>query len=454
MTAASTILVVDDDEDLLKLLSIRLQRAGFQVKTAASAQEALNLMAHLHPNLVLTDLKMRDMDGLALLAEIEARFPVLPVILLTAHGTIPDAISATKNGAFAFLTKPINDQELIASINQALALGGENHEPDQASSDLSQWRSKILTRSPLMEALLQQAKLAAASEASVIIESESGTGKELLARAIHDASDRADQAFIAVNCTAIPEALFESEMFGHAKGSFTGAYRHHVGLFEQADKGTLFLDEIGDMPMSFQSKLLRALQEHSIRPVGLEETPIDVRIVAATHQDLEEAIARKDFREDLFYRLSVVSLRLPTLSERREDIPLLADHFLKLFRSKGGPSGFSTTATERLVAAPWPGNVRQLANVVQQCSVLCRSKLIPETMVEHALRGKNQGVVPLAQARNKFDFEYLSNLLQATDGNVAQAARLAERNRSEFYKLLKKHELDPSRFRTHDLDDK
>lgn len=447
MSKPKTILVVDDDTDLLQLLSIRLNRAGFAVETATNARDALIALSHIHPAVVLTDLKMRDMDGLGLLSEIEDRFPVLPVILLTAHGTIPDAITATKKGAFAFLTKPINDAELIASIHQALSLNGELINK-QSSEDLStEWRKEMLTRSPLMEALLQQAQLAAQSDASVIIESDSGTGKELLAKAIHLASERRDKAFIAVNCTAIPEPLFESEMFGHAKGSFTGAYQNHVGLIEKAQGGTLFLDEIGDMPLSFQAKLLRVLQERLVRPIGQEEIDVDVRIIAATHQNLEEAISNKTFREDLYYRLSVVSLRLPILSERREDIPLLADHFLKAFRKKGGSKGFSTPAMQQLTAAPWPGNVRQLANVVQQCSVLCRSELIPETMVEHALRGKTQGVESLATARSRFDSEYLGNLLQATGGNVAQAARLAERNRSEFYKLLKKYKLDPARYR-------
>lgn len=447
MKCPPTVLVVDDDEDLLQLLTIRLRRAEFNVTTANNARAALTTLTHTHPDVVITDLRMQDMDGLGLLSEVEKRFPVLPVILLTAHGTIPDAIAATKRGAYAFLTKPINDNELISCITKATTLNEHRQQSTQQIDRSTKWRAQIVTRSPAMEGLLQQAELAAVSDASIVIESESGTGKELLARAIHAASSRANEAFIPVNCTAIPESLFESEMFGHAKGSFTGAYRDHMGLFQQANKGTLFLDEIGDMPLGFQAKLLRALQEHSIRPVGQDEIATDVRIIAATHHDLENAISCKMFREDLYYRLSVVTLKLPTLSERREDIPLLADYFLKLFKSKANATGFSTAAMERLVAAPWPGNVRQLANVVQQCSVLCRSKLIPETLVDHALRGKVQGIVPFATARNTFEHDYLSNLLQVTDGNVSEAARLAERNRSEFYKLLKRHQLDPSRFR-------
>ncbi|MGH8222986.1 MAG: sigma 54-interacting transcriptional regulator [Woeseiaceae bacterium] len=448
MTELPSVLIVDDDKDLLQLLSIRLRRARFAVQTATSAAVALRSLGQAQPRAVITDLRMDEMDGMGLLAEIEKRYPVLPVILLTAHGTIPDAVTATKKGAFAFLTKPINDEELISCLHEAIRLGGNGSPDAPGDRAATQWRAAILTRSAVMEALLQQAGLAAASDAGIIIESESGTGKELLARAIHLASNRAGQAFVPANCTAIPESLFESEVFGHVKGSFTGAHRDRVGLFQQAHGGTLFLDEVGDMPMAFQAKLLRALQERAIRPVGAEsDVQVDVRVIAATHRDLEAAIGQNEFREDLYYRLSVVRLSLPPLSARREDIPLLANHFLKQFAADGVATGFSSGAMQRLLAAPWPGNVRQLANVIQHCVVLCRSALIPESLVEHALRDKAQGLPPFAAAREQFELDYLSSLLQATDGNVSQAARLAERNRSEFYKLLKKHSLDPAAFR-------
>ncbi len=431
----------------MQLLTIRLRRAGYEVETADSACVALTTLERVQPHVVLTDLKMTEMDGLGLLTEIKNRYPILPVVVLTAHGTIPDAITATKRGAFAFLTKPLNDDELMSCIQDAVAFSGTDAEgmPQVRSNS---WRANILTRSPSMEALLQEAELAAASDASIIVQSDSGTGKELLARAIHSASSRANESFVAVNCTAIPEALFESEMFGHVKGAFTGAERDRSGLFQQADNGTLFLDEIGDMPLSFQAKLLRALQENSVRPVGADKpVEIDVRVITATHRDLEKSIENGQFRDDLYYRLSVITLELPPLARRREDIPLLATHFLKQFDAEGVASGYSTSAMERLMAAPWPGNVRQLANVVQQCKVLSRTKLISRGLVDRALRGKPQGFVPFANARDQFELEYLSNLLQMTDGNVAQAARLADRNRSEFYKLLKRHALEPSRFR-------
>jgi len=442
------VLVVDDDPDLLKLLEIRLRRSGFLVETAASGDEALRTLERVQPDVVVSDLKMAEMDGIQLLGEIEKRFPVLPVILLTAHGTIPDAVTATQKGAFAFLTKPYDDEALVRCIRDAVGLTGTDAVPGGVSHAPTSWRARILTRSPAMESLLQQAELAAGSGASVIIQSASGTGKELLAGAIHAASDRREGPFVPVNCTAIPEALFESELFGHVKGAFTGADRARTGLFQSANGGTLFLDEVGDMPLAFQGKLLRAIQEQSIRPVGSDESlRIDVRILSATHRNLEEAVAARQFREDLYYRLGVITLELPSLAERREDIPLLANHFLKHFADAGEASGFSSEAMELLMAAPWPGNVRQLENVVHQCKVLSRSRLISENLVEHALRSRSRGLTPFAEARDQFELEYLSNLLQITTGNVAQAARLAQRHRSEFYKLLKKHGLEPARFR-------
>jgi len=448
MSTPPTVLIVDDDKDLLRLLEIRLEGAGFLVRTESSARGALRSLAHAQPEVVVSDLKMDHMDGLDLLAEIETNYPVLPVILLTAHGTIPDAVAATKQGAFAFLTKPVDDDELISCLREAVAVGGPVTEDTKQDQDTEKWRQQILTRSTAMESVLREARLAAATDASIIIEAESGTGKELLARAIHAASRRKSKPFVAVNCTAIPEALFESEVFGHVKGSFTGAHRDRTGLFEQADGGTLFLDEVGDMPVPFQAKLLRALQEDAIRPVGSEcEHEVDVRVIAATNKNLQAAVKNEKFRGDLYYRLSVIRLSLPPLSVRREDIPLLAEHFLRKYAPDGVATGFSSDAMERLLSASWPGNVRQLGNVVQHCVVLCRSTLIPKSIVEHALQDKSQRMAPFAAAREKFELEYLRSLLEATKGNVSQSARLAARNRSEFYKLLKKHSLDPNHYR-------
>ncbi len=322
------ILLVDDDPDLLKLISLRLTSAGYRVRTADSGEAALAALAVVRPGAVITDLRMPGIDGLQLFEAIHRQHPALPVIILTAHGTIPDAVSATQRGVFGFLTKPFDSQELLQLVASALRLAGDA--PTENSEAAGEWRSGIITRSPQMEDLLRQARLVADSDASVLIYGDSGTGKELLARAIHRASPRGDKPFVAVNCGAIPEPLLESELFGHARGAFSGAVQAHKGLFQAADGGTIFLDEIGDMPLALQVKLLRVLQEGEVRPVGATQSiPVDVRVISATHRDLDAQKASGQFREDLYYRLNVVSLKLPALADRREDIPLLATHFLR-----------------------------------------------------------------------------------------------------------------------------
>jgi two-component system response regulator GlrR len=396
---------------------------------------------------VVSDVRLPGRDGLALFDEIRARHPTLPVILLTAHGTIPDAVDATARGVFSYLTKPFDGKALLDKVNQALALPAL--EPHAQTGD-ENWRAAIVSCSNSMADLLAEAKMVAASDASVLISGPSGSGKELLAHAIHRASPRAAKPFVAVNCGAIPEALLESELFGHVKGSFTGAVDNHRGLFVTADGGTLFLDEIGDMPPALQVKLLRVLQERSVRPVGASQSaPVDVRILSATHRDLDLAMAEGQFREDLYYRLNVVSLRLPALGERREDIPLLANHFLARLSEKYAKrlNGFAPDAMKALTTASWPGNVRQLHNVVEQVCALTTTPLIALGLVQRALRVPTVEVLSYAQARERFERDYLVGLLKLTDGNAADAARLAERNRTEFYRLLQKYGLTPGQFR-------
>ncbi|WP_429884724.1 sigma 54-interacting transcriptional regulator [Geoalkalibacter halelectricus] len=440
------ILLVDDDEDLLKLLAMRLTGNGYDVSLAQSGEEALALLPVIRPQLVITDLRMEGMDGLALFDAIRKSNTSLPVIILTAHGSIPDAVDATKRGVFTFLTKPINSRELLREVEKALSLspGGGGDLPGQ------EWRREIITQSPLVEDLLRKALLAAASNSSVLIRGESGTGKELLARAIHRASARAAQPFVAVNCGAIPDSLLESELFGHVKGAFTGADRNHAGLFRSADGGTLFLDEIGDMPLALQVKLLRVLQEKQVRAIGSAlATSINVRIISATHRVLEDEIKEGNFREDLYYRLNVVSLELPTLAERREDIPLLANHFLHKVTSETGKKvgGISPEAMEVLISASWPGNIRQLGNVVEQAVALSTSHLISADLIHNAIRETPEDIPSFADARRQFEQEYLVQLLKITNGNVSQAARLAKRNRTEFYKLLNRHHIVPTLFK-------
>ena len=440
------ILLVDDDPDLLQLINLRLSAAGYQVRTAESGEQALGQLAVRRPHLVITDLRMAGMDGLALFERIHATQPSLPVIILTAHGTIPDAVAATRRGVFGFLTKPFDAKELLAQVEQAIRLSAVSSENKPAD----EWRAGIITCSHTMEELLRQAQLVASSDASVLINGDSGTGKELLAQAIHKASPRSRGPFQAINCAAIPEHLLESELFGHAKGAFSGAISAHKGLFQAASGGTLFLDEIGDMPLALQPKLLRALQERVVRPVGSTETvPVDVRIISATHHDLAERLREGAMRQDLYYRLNVVSLRLPALAERREDIPLLSTYFLQHLSARDRKSArtFAPDAMETLVNAPWPGNVRQLLNVVEQSVALSTTEMIPQSLVQQALRDDAQRLTSLDEARRAFEYDYLVRLLKTTGGNVTQAARMAHRNRTEFYKLLQRHHLTPALFK-------
>jgi len=444
------VLVVDDDPALLRLLSMRLSAAGYEVAVVESGEKALARIPTFKPHLVITDLRMDGMDGMALFDQIHQRNQALPVIILTAHGSIPEAVDATSRGVFGYLTKPFDGKDLLEQVTRALRVTGEHHEYTDKVVGAG-WRRDIVTRSPLMEDLLGQTLMVASSDASIVIHGQSGSGKELLARAIHKASPRAGEEFVAVNCSAIPEALFESEFFGHVKGAFTGATRDHKGLFQAANGGTLFLDEIGDMPLGFQVKLLRAIQERSVRPVGATRSQdVDVRILSATHCDLDELRKSGTFREDLYYRLNVVALEIPSLVERREDIPLLASHFLGTLgdAQKKSVKGFSADAMEVLLSAPWPGNVRQLFNVVEQSVAFTTTSLIPASLVQRALRGEADAEMPaFADARSRFEREYLTQLLQITNGNVSQAARIAKRNRTEFYKLLHKHHLNPSQFK-------
>lgn len=382
------------------------------------------------------------MDGMQLFAEIQKVQPGMPVIILTAHGSIPDAVAATQQGVFSFLTKPVDKDALYQAIDDAL-------EQSAPATD-ERWREAIVTRSPLMLRLLEQARLVAQSDVSVLINGQSGTGKEIFAQAIHNASPRNSKPFIAINCGALPEQLLESELFGHARGAFTGAVSNREGLFQAAEGGTLFLDEIGDMPAPLQVKLLRVLQERKLRPLGSNrDIDIDVRIISATHRDLPKAMTRGEFREDLYYRLNVVSLKIPALAERTEDIPLLANHLLRQAAERHKPfvRAFSTDAMKRLMTASWPGNVRQLVNVIEQCVALTSSPVISDALVEQALEGENTALPTFVEARNQFELNYLRKLLQITKGNVTHAARMAGRNRTEFYKLLSRHELDANDFK-------
>jgi len=446
------ILIVDDDPNLLRLLSLRLTSEGFGVTEASSGEQALALLREAPPALLITDLQMGGMDGMDLFSAAQRDYPALPVIILTAHGNIPDAVLATRRGVSGFLTKPFEARDLMREIRRALTASGAeiSIQLKAKGEDENAWRSAIVTRSPLIEQVLQEARLVAQADASVLVTGPSGSGKELLANAIHAASPRAAQPMLAINCAAIPENLIESELFGHMKGAFTGANRDHHGLFQAAAGGTVFLDEIGDMPASVQVKLLRALQEKCVRPVGAtRDIAIDVRVVSATHRDLQQEIAARRFREDLYYRINVVSLSLPPLADRREDIPLLAAHFLGETAKRYNKTlhGYDAAAMELLVAHAWPGNVRQLQNVVEKCVALATVETVPAALVQRALNSGGDELTPFDDARREFERDYLTRLLKITAGNVTHAARLAKRNRSDFYSLLNRHQIDPAAFK-------
>ncbi len=440
------LLLVDDDPDMLALLKVWFDEAQLRVVTAASGSEALTQLDLNRPDLVITDLVMDEMDGLKLLREIHLHDPIMPVIMLSGEAQIADAMQAAHLGVSAFLTKPPKREPFIEEVNRVLG-----HSGSQRQSGSEGFANRIIHRSTVMATLMEKARLVAASESTVLITGNTGTGKELLAEAIHDGSSRAAHSFVSINCSAIPDQLLESELFGHEKGAFTGAINRHEGLFQAANGGTLFLDEIGDMPLNLQSKLLRVLQDFHIRPLGSTRSqPVDVRVISATHHDLEAAVADNTFREDLFYRLSVVPLHLPGLDERREDIGPIVDSLLESLGKRHSrlKRRFSPDAREYLQTVAWPGNIRQLANVVEQCLVLSSTDIMPLELVTNALREQAAEVPSLDDARRAFERRYLIDILRISNGNVANAARLADRNRTEFYKLLSRHHLEASEFRS------
>ncbi|RMH35335.1 MAG: sigma-54-dependent Fis family transcriptional regulator [Nitrospirae bacterium] len=447
--ADERILVVDDDPSLSTLLKMRLKSMGFAVTVCGTGEDALSRAQEETFDFAILDLRLPDVDGVGLMEELHLLHANLPVVIITAHGCIPNAVEAMKKGAYGYLTKPFDDRELLDSIDKALAqkrMSQEIHRLQMLVNELY-GLDKVVARSPEMQALLQQVARVAGTDATVCISGETGTGKEVIARVIHCNSPRAKKPFVAVNCAAIPESLFESELFGHQKGAFTGAYQNKRGLFQSADKGTLFLDEIGEMPFALQGKLLRAIQQREVLPVG-SQTPVkvDVRILAATNKDLEQAVREGRFREDLFYRIQVVPLRIPPLRERRQDIPSLAQFFLEQScqRLHKQIKGFKPEAMQALMAYSWPGNVRELENAIERAVVMASTDLITLDLIPMASSKVESRLQPLTEAKEAFEREYLKELLRITEGNISRAAQIAGRYRADFYKLLKKYGLHPS----------
>ena len=453
--AGEKILVVDDDPGLLMLMRVRLEAAGYQVISAEGGQEALTHAQEEACDLALVDLKMVDIDGITLLQELLRLHPRLPVIILTAHGTIASAVEATKKGAYDYLTKPFDPPDLLHRIEKALEIRQLQGEV-QSLRTMVQERyhyENIVTSSDTMQHILRQVAQIAATDAVVALYGESGTGKELIAKAMHTASQRSRGSFVAINCGAIPEGLLENELFGHVKGAYTGADRAKEGLLLQADGGTLFLDEIAELTPLLQVKFLRVLQEREFYPVGAERpTKADFRLITSTNRDLWSAVNEGRFREDLYYRIHVIPIFLPPLRERREDIPLLAHHFLQRFSREMHKAiqGLAPEAMQYLMLHDWPGNVRELANVIQRAVVLAPNDLItPDLLLlgREASRSPCHKLGSLKETQAGSERAYLIRVLTTARGNVSQAAALAGRYRADFYKLLRKHALEPGAFK-------
>jgi two-component system response regulator GlrR len=452
-TTPAQILIVDDDRNLIELIKMRLESSGYIVTTALREQEAKSACVETVFDLAIVDLQLAEQDGISLMEDLHQVLPGMPVIILTAHGSIESAVEAMKRGATTYLTKPFDARELVLHIERALENRRLATEITRLKGLLAEQYGfeNIVARSKAMQRVLEVVSRIAQADSTVYIHGESGTGKELIARALHLASGRKDKPFVAINCAALPETLLESELFGHEKGSFTGAVRTSKGLFVQANEGTIFLDEIGDMPLSIQSKFLRVLQERQFTPVGGDRSvAVDVRVIVATNKDLDKLVAQGLFREDLYYRIHVIPLELPPLRERKEDIPLLVDHFLRKYGKQMNKEvkRLAPKALQRLMLHDWPGNVRELENTIEYAVAMTRDDIIAEDGVLPAKAGlSNDPLKPLKEAKDAFEKEYLLNVLKIARGNVSSASELAGKYRADFYNLLKKYDINPGDFK-------
>jgi two-component system, NtrC family, response regulator GlrR len=457
MTVLSSkkILVVDDDDNFLKLIRMRLELSGYDVVTALNEDEAIAKVRQEPFDLSIVDLRLVHRDGISLMEEIHSINPYMPIIILTAHGSIESAVEATKKGAFNFLNKPFDPEILLSQIEKAMEnqrLVSEVRRLQGLLEEKYDFKN-IVARSEKMRRVLDLVSRVAPTDSSIYISGESGTGKELIAKAIHLASERRDNPYVALNCAAIPETLLESELFGHEKGSFTDAKRSHKGMFAQAHTGTIFLDEIGDMSLSIQAKLLRVLQEKQFYPLGSEKpVEVDVRVIAATNKDMEAMVKDGSFREDLFYRIHVVPIELSPLRERKEDVPLLAEHFLKEIsqRMKKDIKGISAMAMQKLMLYDWPGNVRELENTIEHAVAITRDDVIGEEVILPTKGLPAESLKPYKKAVEDFKRGYVVRLLELTKGNVSKAAEFAEKYRADFHHLVQKYNLKPEDFKNID----
>ncbi len=471
----SSLLIIDDDEQLSEILSLTFEADGFEVHCCDAEAKALQFLQEADPALILLDLRLGEASGLVLLPKLREINAKVPIFMMTAHGDVESAVEAFRLGVTGYIRKPFQEGELKAQVAQAL----EDYQLKQDLSPLrtplsaTEVRSFIRSRDPVMDPLIRRIGMAAQVPSSVVIQGESGTGKELVARSLHFSGPRKSFPFVAFNCAALPESLLESELFGHVRGAFTDAKETKPGLFVRAQKGSLFLDEIGDAPLSIQAKLLRVLQEREVLPVGASvPVKIDVRVISASHRSLKEQVERGKFRQDLYYRLHVIPLEIPPLRARPKDILYLASHFAIEMAPKMSVNfeGFTVSASQAMLAHDWPGNVRELQNRIEQALALSKggqlsaSDLFQENLMSSKVLFQDEqdensaellssdSVLPLAfsEAKSQFEQNYLKQLLLAAAGNVAQAARLASKSRTEVYNLIRKYGLDPVPFKRRD----
>ncbi len=448
----TNIMVVDDDQNILKVIKMRLEANDYEVATAFHAAKAMKIARDRIVDLALVDLKLAEDNGIELMEGLLQINPELPIIILTSHGTIETAVEAMRKGAFGYVTKPFNYQDLLLQIKNGLqkdTLPVDTNMTGNVTED-DHRGGKFVGSSGKIKKILDQVVQAAKTDSHVHIFGESGTGKELIAKRLHEASPRSGKPFIAINCAAIPEALFESELFGYEKGAFTGADNRKKGIFSQAHTGTLFLDEISEMPLSLQVKLLRVLEDTAFYPLGGEKiNKVDVRIVVASNKDLKKEVENCTFREDLYYRVHVISIKLPPLRDRKEDIPLLARYFLKKYTKNMNKviKDFSSSALQKMMLHHWPGNVRELENTVEYAVVMAAQNVITDDLILSSHEDVSEGLKCFKSAKEDFEKEYLVQLIGLTNGNVSQAAKLAGKYRADLYDLLKKYNLKPIDFR-------
>ncbi|MFW6215166.1 MAG: sigma-54-dependent transcriptional regulator [Alkalispirochaetaceae bacterium] len=441
------ILVVDDEAGIREVLDEILEDEGYEVLLAADGLDVPAILEEQRIDLVLLDVWLPGKGGIELLKEISEGFPEIEVVMISGHGTVDIAVKALKMGAYDFIEKPLSLDRVLTIVANALEVGSLREENRELRSRLAE-ADQITGQSPRINQVREVVRQAAGSDARILITGENGTGKELVAREIHRRSERAEGPFVEVNCAAIPDTLIESELFGHEKGAFTGAFSQRRGKFEQADGGTLFLDEVADMSLAAQAKVLRAIQEMAFQRIGGEKTiHVDVRLIVATNKDIQEEVRAGNFREDLFFRLNVIPIEVPPLRERIEDIPLLVTHFLSLYTSDDEPRRFSEEAIARLCEHSWPGNVRELKNFVERISIMCGSEVISEADVSEYLdQGPRGGDEPLnsylemglTEARDAFERDYLVRKLEENGNNISQTAQQLGIYPSNLHAKIKK----------------